>query len=90
MTTIDERLRVIAGELIEAGITLPQACEEFERKYIDVGIEQTRGKEGRPNITQASKKLGVHRNTLHLKLRTMRTDEEVARTFALMQRRKRR
>ncbi len=82
--TIDERLRVIAAELLDAGITLPQACEEFERKYIDEALKKTRA-----NVTQASKKLGVHRNTLHLKLRIMRTDEEVARSFSLMQRRRR-
>ncbi len=90
--TIDERLGLIADELLRNGITLEQACDAFERKYITVAIDQTRGvrkRRGMPNLTQASKKLGCHRNTLGNKLRALRTDEQIARAFSLMQRRRR-
>ncbi len=53
------------GELIGNGITLEQAVEAFEGKYIVAAMSASRG-----NVTQASKALGVHRNTLHNKLRS--------------------
>jgi len=65
MVSIDDRLNAIIRELISNGITLEQAVEAFEGKYIVAAMSASRG-----NVTQASKKLGVHRNTLHNKLRT--------------------
>ena len=65
MVSIDDRLNAIIRELIGNGITLEQAVEAFEGKYIVAAMSASRG-----NVTQASKKLGVHRNTLHNKLRS--------------------
>ncbi|MCU1348434.1 MAG: Bacterial regulatory protein, Fis family [Acidobacteria bacterium] len=65
MVSIDDRLNAIIRELIGNGITLQQAVEAFEGKYIVAAMTVSRG-----NVTAASKKLGVHRNTLHNKLRT--------------------
>ena len=65
MVSIDDRLNAIIRELIGNGITLEQAVEAFEGKYIVAAMTASRG-----NVTQASKKLGVHRNTLHNKLRS--------------------
>ena len=65
MVSIDDRLNAIIRELIGSGITLEQAVEAFEGKYIVAAMTASRG-----NVTQASRKLGVHRNTLHNKLRS--------------------
>lgn len=65
MLSIDDRLNQIIRELIGNGITLEQAVEAFEGKYIVAAMSASRG-----NVTQASKALGVHRNTLHNKLRS--------------------
>lgn len=65
MVSIDDRLNAIIRELIGNGITLAQAVEAFEGKYIVAAMTSSKG-----NVTQASRKLGVHRNTLHNKLRT--------------------
>jgi transposase-like protein len=65
MVSIDDRLNAIIRELIGNGITLAQAVEAFEGKYIVAAMTVSKG-----NVTQASRKLGVHRNTLHNKLRT--------------------
>lgn len=65
MSSIDDRLNQIIRELIGSGITLEQAVEAFESKYIAAAMTTTRG-----NVTKASMALGVHRNTLHNKLRT--------------------
>jgi hypothetical protein len=64
MSTIDDRLNQIIDELIASGITLEQAVEAFEAKYIVAAMKCNRG-----NVTKASVALGVHRNTLHNKLR---------------------
>lgn len=63
--SIDDRLNTIIRELIGNGITLAQAVEAFEGKYIVAAMTASKG-----NFTTASRKLGVHRNTLHNKLRT--------------------
>ena len=68
MLSIDDRLSQIIHELIGNGITLGQAVEAFEAKYIKAAMSANRG-----NVTQASRSLGVHRNTLHNKLRTRST-----------------
>src|SRR5438477_8142377 len=65
VNSIDDRLNQIIRELIGNGITLEQAVEAFEGKYIVAAMSASRG-----NVTQASRALGVHRNTLHNKLRT--------------------
>src|SRR5262249_61920808 len=65
VSSIDDRLNQIIRELIGNGITLEQAVEAFEGKYIVAAMSASRG-----NVTQASRALGVHRNTLHNKLRT--------------------
>ena len=65
VSSIDDRLNQIIRELIGSGITLEQAVEAFEGKYIVAAMSASRG-----NVTQASKALGVHRNTLHNKLRS--------------------
>ncbi|HUP65697.1 MAG TPA: helix-turn-helix domain-containing protein [Thermoanaerobaculia bacterium] len=65
MSSIDDRLTQIIRELISSGITLEQAVEAFEAKYIGVAMLENRG-----NVTRASQLLGVHRNTIHNKLRS--------------------
>jgi hypothetical protein len=65
MSSIEDRLNQIIRELIDSGITLEQAVEAFESKYIAAAMDANRG-----NVTKASRALGVHRNTLHNKLRT--------------------
>ena len=59
-----ERLLTLVGELVDSGITLAQAMEQFEAKFIEVAMDRAQG-----NITNTSRKLGIHRNTLHNKLR---------------------
>ena len=69
MVRIDDRLNAIIRELIGNGITLEQAVEAFEGKYIVAAMSASRG-----NVTQASKKLGVHRNTLRRTIRALEID----------------
>jgi Nif-specific regulatory protein len=59
--------------LVDAGLNLSDATQEFQRKYIQQSIERARG-----NVSQAAKNLGVHRSNLYRKMRQlgMETSEE--------------
>lgn len=78
MLSIDDRLNQIIRELIASGITLDQAVEAFEGKYIVAAMAANRG-----NVTRTSRVLGVHRNTLHNKLRS----QTILNGFAMTKRR---
>lgn len=65
--TIDERLAVIIGELLDGGIPLKVAKKVFEDKYIVLAI----GRFPHGNKTKASRLLGIHRNSVHNKTRRM-------------------
>ena len=87
MTNIYNRLNDIIDELVDSGITLEQALEVFEEKYIATAMAVQDG-----NVTRASRILGIHRNTLHNKLRissridgfvaTLRKNKRAARKSA--------
>lgn len=62
--SINDRLLSIIGELVAGGVSLGEACEAFEDKYLAVALGAERG-----NLTRAAARLKVHRNTLHNKLR---------------------
>ena len=64
MTTIDDHLSGIIRNLIQNGITLDQALGVFEGKFIAIAMDEHDN-----NVTRASRALGIHRNTLHNKLR---------------------
>ena len=58
--TIDERLQPIITEMLEGGLTLRQALNEFEKKYVQKAIAMRGGR-----ISGAARLLGIHRNSLH-------------------------
>jgi DNA-binding protein Fis len=63
--SIDDQLNGIINQLVGNGITLEQALEAFEGKYIVAAMSASRG-----NVKKASSALGVHRSTLQNKLRS--------------------
>ena len=58
-----EKLESLVAEMIERRIYLDEAVGEFEKKFIQTALTQTRG-----NQTKAAEVLGVHRNTLNRKI----------------------
>lgn len=62
--TIRAQLEQAAHELIANGITLGEAMGEWEGLLIQAGLKQRKF-----NVAKAAQLLGVHRNTLHNKLR---------------------
>ena len=60
---VKEKLESLVAEMIERRIYLDEAVDEFEKKFIQTALTQTRG-----NQTKAAEVLGVHRNTLNRKI----------------------
>ena len=52
--------------LVDAGLTLNDATDQFQTEYIRQSIERARG-----NVSQAAKNLGVHRSNLYRKMRQL-------------------
>ena len=61
------KLQAVVDELYRSGIRLDQALREFERRYIEVALDGSRG-----NRTLAARTLGIHRNTLAHKIHNHR------------------
>jgi Nif-specific regulatory protein len=53
-----------APSLVEAGLSLNEATQQFQQNYIEQSIARARG-----NVSQAATKLGVHRSNLYRKMR---------------------
>ncbi len=59
-------LENLIGEWVKGEIKLEQAVREFERRYITVTLKATRG-----NRSVAARRLGIHRNTLINKVKSL-------------------
>jgi DNA-binding NtrC family response regulator len=57
--TLKERLESLVGEMVERGILFADACEEFERHYIDAVLKRNGN-----NLSRTADELRIHRNTL--------------------------
>ncbi len=60
---LDGNLSQIVDELVHRGVTLAQARQEFERRFIVATLRRNDG-----NLSRSAKSLGVHRNTLRNKV----------------------
>jgi transcriptional regulator with PAS, ATPase and Fis domain len=56
---LKDRLENICVEMIDRGILFSEALEQFEKSFIAEVVRRNDG-----NLTNASSKLGIHRNTL--------------------------
>ncbi|MEM9554951.1 MAG: helix-turn-helix domain-containing protein [Acidobacteriota bacterium] len=60
---LNAQLHRLVGELVDRGVTLAQARQEFERQFISASIRSSNG-----NLCRSARRLGVHRNTLRNKV----------------------
>lgn len=58
-----DQLESLVGQMVERGILLDEAVNEFEKKFIRRALERTKG-----NQSRAARVLGIHRNTLSRKV----------------------
>ena len=61
--SLNDQLHLLVGELVDRGVTLAQARQEFERQFIAASIRSSEG-----NLCRSARRLGVHRNTLRNKV----------------------
>ena len=60
---LKEDLSLLVDDLVDRGLTLEQAREQFERQFIVSCLRSNRG-----NLSRSADAMGVHRNTLHNKV----------------------
>ena len=60
---LNGRLCEIVEVLVDRGVTLAQARQEFERQFIVASLRQHDG-----NLGRSARSLGIHRNTLRNKV----------------------
>jgi len=63
---LNGRLLEIVDELVDQGLTLEQARQEFERQFITASLRTNDW-----NFCRSARSLGVHRNTLRNKMSTL-------------------
>lgn len=64
-----DQLESLIGMMVERGILLEEAVNEFEKKFIKRVLERANG-----NQSRAAKVLGIHRNTLSRKVDVYKLD----------------
>jgi len=63
--TVKDQLESLVVQMVERGVLLDEAVNEFEKKFIKRALERTNG-----NQSRAARVLGIHRNTLSRKVDT--------------------
>jgi DNA-binding NtrC family response regulator len=81
-SNLKDGLSLIVDELVEQGITLEQARNEFEKQFIVASLRSSKG-----NLCRSARNLGVHRNTLRNKVSTLGISLEDPTTPRRMRRR---
>jgi Fis family transcriptional regulator, factor for inversion stimulation protein len=66
---VKDQLESLVVMMVERGILLEEAVEEFEKKFIRRVLERANG-----NRCRAAKLLGIHRNTLSRKVDEYKLD----------------
>ncbi|HTV59550.1 MAG TPA: helix-turn-helix domain-containing protein [Verrucomicrobiae bacterium] len=64
-----DQLESLVDTMVERGILLEEAVQEFEKRFIKQALEQSGG-----NQSRAASILGIHRNTLSRKLGEYKLD----------------
>ncbi|MGH7461674.1 MAG: helix-turn-helix domain-containing protein [Longimicrobiales bacterium] len=60
---VKDQLESLVGQMVERGVLLDEAVNEFEKKFIRRALERAKG-----NQSRAARVLGIHRNTLSRKV----------------------
>jgi len=64
---IHQKMEILVAEMIEKGVRFRDAMKEFQKLYIE-----SAGRKFMGNKTKMSEALGVHRNTLHNRAKTLK------------------
>jgi len=64
---LHQKIEFLIQEMVEKDILLKDALREFEKIYIE-----TTSKKYQENMTRVAKALGIHRNTLHNRVKSLK------------------
>lgn len=64
---IHQKLEIVIEEMVEKELSLRDGLREFEKIYIETVSKKYKG-----NMTRMSKALGVHRNTLRNRAKSLK------------------
>jgi transcriptional regulator with PAS, ATPase and Fis domain len=70
LARLKDRIEAICVEMIDRGILFSEAQEQFEKCFIGEVVRRNLG-----NLTNASAKLGIHRNTLAKRMNNYRAKQ---------------
>ncbi len=70
--SIHQKLEKIIEEMVEKELHLKDALKEFEKIYIETASKKYKGK-----MTKIAKALGVHRNTLRNRAKSLRVIKKI-------------
>ncbi len=65
--TIHRKLEIVIEEMVEKELSLKDVLKEFEKIYIEAASKKYNG-----NMTKMAKALGIHRNTLHNRAKSLK------------------
>jgi len=64
---IHQKLEIVIDEMVEKELSLKDAMKEFEKIYIEKAAKIYKG-----NMTKMAKALGIHRNTLRYRTKSLK------------------
>ena len=65
--TIHQKMEILIKDMVEKEFRYRDALKEFQKIYLETALRKYRG-----NKTLMAKSLGLHRNTLHNKAKTLK------------------
>ncbi|UCC38874.1 MAG: helix-turn-helix domain-containing protein [Candidatus Aminicenantes bacterium] len=70
--SIHKKMEIVIKEMVDKELLLRDAMEEFEKIYIETASKNYRG-----NKTAIAKALGVHRNTLNNRVKSLKISKRI-------------
>ncbi len=70
--TIHKKLEIVIEEMVEKELRLKDVLKEFEKIYIETAAKKYKGK-----MIQMAKALGIHRNTLRNRTRSLKIIKKI-------------
>lgn len=65
--TIHRKMEIIIEEMVEKELSLKDGLKEFEKIYIETASKKYKG-----NMTKMARALGIHRNTLRSRTKSLK------------------
>jgi DNA-binding NtrC family response regulator len=70
--SIHKKMEIMIKEIVDKELLFRDAMREFEKIYIETASKKYGG-----NKTKIAKALGIHRNTLNNRVRSLKISEEI-------------